>query len=142
MPRGSRDLSSLTRDQSPLPCVGRWTLNHCTTSEVPRWAFLIVLRIRNRRSSLCIFPFYIYSCHQLDDTITLNENLRTRASHWCSHSLLATFVWNFVSSYLRVGRPLRGLSALLESHQESGGGLRLGQGFSGQRLPARGWRGA
>ena len=29
------DLSSPTRDQTPIPCVGRTILNHGTTREVP-----------------------------------------------------------------------------------------------------------
>ena len=29
------DLSSLTRDQTQVPCFGRQILNHCTTREVP-----------------------------------------------------------------------------------------------------------
>ena len=35
--------SSLTRDQTRVPCIGRWILNHCATGEVPDFIFLIVL---------------------------------------------------------------------------------------------------
>ena len=31
--------SSRTRDRTRVPCIGRWTLNHCTTRDVP--SFLI-----------------------------------------------------------------------------------------------------
>ena len=31
--------SSLTRDQTHIPCIGRWILNHCTTREVPQYNF-------------------------------------------------------------------------------------------------------
>ena len=34
-PRGMWDLSSLTRDRTCTPCIGRWSLNHWTTREVP-----------------------------------------------------------------------------------------------------------
>ena len=34
-PRGMRDLSSLTRGWTHIPCIGRWILNHWTTREVP-----------------------------------------------------------------------------------------------------------
>ena len=34
-PWGMWDLSSLTRDQTRTPCIGRWSLNHWTTREVP-----------------------------------------------------------------------------------------------------------
>ena len=30
------DLSSLTRDQSCIPCIGRWILHHWITREVPK----------------------------------------------------------------------------------------------------------
>ena len=33
--RGMWDLSSLTRNQTCVPCVGRWSLNQWTTREVP-----------------------------------------------------------------------------------------------------------
>ena len=32
--------SSRTRDQTRVPCIGRWILNHWTTREVPQSAFL------------------------------------------------------------------------------------------------------
>ena len=35
MPRGIWDLSSLTRDRTCIPCLGRWIHNHWTTWEVP-----------------------------------------------------------------------------------------------------------
>ena len=34
------DLSSLTRDWTRVPCIGRWILNHWTTREVPLHYFL------------------------------------------------------------------------------------------------------
>ena len=34
------DLSSPTRDRTRTPCIGRWSLNHWTTREVP-WAFYV-----------------------------------------------------------------------------------------------------
>ena len=35
LPRSMWDLSSPTRDQTCVPCIGRWILNHRTTREVP-----------------------------------------------------------------------------------------------------------
>ena len=35
------DLSSLTRDQTQVPCFGSQILNHCTTREVPPLLFYI-----------------------------------------------------------------------------------------------------
>ena len=32
---GVWDLSSLTKDQTGVPCIARWSLNHWTTREVP-----------------------------------------------------------------------------------------------------------
>ena len=34
-PEGMQDLSSLTRDRTCTPCIGRRSLNHWTTREVP-----------------------------------------------------------------------------------------------------------
>ena len=34
-PQGMWDLSSPTRDRTCTPCIGRWSLNHWTTREVP-----------------------------------------------------------------------------------------------------------
>ena len=31
--------SSWTRARTHVPCIGRWTLNHCTTREVPKLIF-------------------------------------------------------------------------------------------------------
>ena len=45
----ARDLSSLTSDQTCTPCIGRWHLNHCTTTEVP-WSPLLYF----------FFKFYLF----------------------------------------------------------------------------------
>ena len=42
MPCSMWDLSSLTRDQTCVLCIGRWILNHWTTREVPLFTLLIV----------------------------------------------------------------------------------------------------
>ena len=39
------DLSSLTRDQTHIPCTGQLTLNHWTTRKVPNSAFIIALGV-------------------------------------------------------------------------------------------------
>ena len=39
--QGMWDLSSLTRDQTCTPCIGRRSLNHWTTREVPRFLFIV-----------------------------------------------------------------------------------------------------
>ena len=44
--QGMWDLSSLTRDQTHTPCIGRWSLNHRTAREVPMFdQFLSLERI-------------------------------------------------------------------------------------------------
>ena len=42
LPDGMWDLSSLTRDQTLIPCIGRWILNRWTTREVPHTEVLCV----------------------------------------------------------------------------------------------------
>ena len=39
LPRGMWDLSSLTRDRTPVPCIVRWILYRWTTREVPQSIF-------------------------------------------------------------------------------------------------------
>ena len=48
LPRGMWNLSSQTRDHTHGPCIGRWTLNHWTTGEVP-----------------LLFPFEFLQCFPL-----------------------------------------------------------------------------
>ena len=43
-PRGMWDLSSLTRDQTCTPCIGRRSLNHWTAREVPAFKKYIIPR--------------------------------------------------------------------------------------------------
>ena len=37
--------SSQTRDQTRVPCMGRWILNHWTTREVPGWVLIEASRV-------------------------------------------------------------------------------------------------
>ena len=52
------DLSSQARDQTQVPCSGKWILNHWTTREVPQSRYLIF-----ERSSKFFF-FLRFSRHQ------------------------------------------------------------------------------
>ena len=47
-PQGIWDPSSLARDWTCTPCIGRWSLNHWTTREVP-WHFLISSSFQRHR---------------------------------------------------------------------------------------------
>ena len=42
LPHGMRDLSSPTRAQTLVPCIGRRILNHWTTREVPKFGVYIL----------------------------------------------------------------------------------------------------
>ena len=48
-PQGMWDLSSLTRDPTHIPYIGRWSLNHWITREVPVLGFLFWETTRERR---------------------------------------------------------------------------------------------
>ena len=41
LPHVIQDLSSLTGDQTPITCIGKWILNHWTTREAPKSSVLI-----------------------------------------------------------------------------------------------------
>ena len=45
-PQSTWDLSLPTRDQTHTPCIGRQSLNHWTTREVPTMIFFLVLYVR------------------------------------------------------------------------------------------------
>ena len=55
MPRHMWDLSSLTRDQTHIPCIRRLILNHGTAREVPTICLLM-----NQISELRMQKFIIY----------------------------------------------------------------------------------
>ena len=55
-PRSMRDLSSLTRDRTRTPCVGRWSLNHWTAREV---TYLFIFKLKySWFTMLCYFQVY------------------------------------------------------------------------------------
>ena len=68
LPRGIWDLTSLTRDQIPIPCIARQILYHWTTREVPHsflkaiswssiwWAYLFIISYRMTVNSSSITP--------------------------------------------------------------------------------------
>ena len=58
------DLSSRTRDQTRTPCIGRWSLNHWTTREVPIFKYIKCTRKR-------VFSYY-------------NNNYHIGLPWWCS----------------------------------------------------------
>ena len=52
MLRGTWDLSSLSRNQTPTPCIARQVLNHWATREVPRPALSYLSRLNSGAPSL------------------------------------------------------------------------------------------
>ena len=50
--------SSHTRDQTCVPCTGRWILTHCTSKEVLVYLFLNFWNLRSMR--LCLFFFFFF----------------------------------------------------------------------------------
>ena len=49
-PRGMWDLSSLTRDRTLTPCIGRQSLDHWTAREVPGFFFFLPLKCCIKRN--------------------------------------------------------------------------------------------
>ena len=52
--------SSQTRDQTRVPCIGRWILNHCTTREVPR----MISSSQGSLTLILLSPFFFWPCHE------------------------------------------------------------------------------
>ena len=46
--------SSRTRARTPVPCIGRWILNHCATREVQFFSFVAVLLVSYLRNCCLI----------------------------------------------------------------------------------------
>ena len=57
LPRGTWGLGSLTGDGTHVPCIGRWSLNHWTTREIPYLLFLEILSPK-MPLSLQFFPLH------------------------------------------------------------------------------------
>ena len=53
--RKTWDLSSLTRDRTLTPCMGKWSLSHWTTREGPRTAFFWSLNVFCHAPCRCTF---------------------------------------------------------------------------------------
>ena len=67
MPRSMWDLSSLTRDESRIPCIVRQILYHCTTREVPCFVIIILLSTLRLRdffllNKLIYLFVFIFAC--------------------------------------------------------------------------------
>ena len=61
--RGMWDLSSPTRDQTHVPCIGRWILYHWTTREIPlivflKWKFRLLRPLFFSDTSIYYYRFY------------------------------------------------------------------------------------
>ena len=56
LPHSVWDLSSLTRDRTHIPCIGRWILNCWTTREIPRVLHFLLLLSHFSRVRLCATP--------------------------------------------------------------------------------------
>ena len=74
--QGIWDVSSPTMDQTCTPCIGRWSLNHWTTREVPTLGF-------RQASSLVLSPLacleIFFSAHLLQWSLTVfGKPLRQR----------------------------------------------------------------
>lgn len=95
-----------------------------------------VIRIRKQRSD-CIFFFYIYSCHQLDNTIILMKI--SEPEHLLS---AATLPWpclcELVSSFLQVGWPPVGYLPSWIPTKSRENGPEEGAGLYRTKVPAQG----
>ena len=60
-PQDMWDFSSPTRDWTCIPCIGRWSLNHWSTKEIPTYFFWIYLFLigHNCFTIFCCFLPYI-----------------------------------------------------------------------------------
>ena len=73
-PQGMWDLISLTRDQTRNPCIGRGSLNHWTTREVPTFVAI-------NGPALPKFTVYIISFPELH-ILWMWANMASLAAQW------------------------------------------------------------
>ena len=59
LPHSMWDLSSLTRDWTHVPCIGRWVPNHWTTREVPTHLFLLLPPQKSEREDMTL-RYYLF----------------------------------------------------------------------------------
>ena len=75
------DLGSLTRDQTPVPCIGRWILNHWTIHEVPTFNTL-TLAFRPRHLCAKMLPgVCVIPGHSLEPQDALDSHCTERWGH-------------------------------------------------------------
>ena len=58
---GIQALSSLTRDRTQVPCIGRWILNHWTTREVPSALFFSLFALLTFSHFLSFYTLHSHS---------------------------------------------------------------------------------
>ena len=84
------NLSSLTRDQTQDPCIGRWILNHWTTREIPIAYFVILNTSMEMHLYVVDITVFKNKCPVLDyfsRTECLQRiNLQRSSSHWTHDS--------------------------------------------------------
>ena len=81
LPCNMWDLSSLTRDRTRIPCIGRQILNHWTTREVPRHCQFLRHRTRTQNGTRSLQqPFRMQSSATVSSMTRKNELLPRH--HW------------------------------------------------------------
>ena len=66
------DLSSLIRDQTHIPCIGRWSLNHGTTRKVSKAILLFLLFL--------LLKFFVLGYSQLTNNVVIVSSEKRRDS--------------------------------------------------------------
>ena len=121
-PQPCRVLSSLTRDRTQNPCIGRWNLSHWTTREVPASLSLKI---------------------SVSPTSSLSPLIPPHPSHHCSSSSL---VWLCVPLFAFVGPSVLWFRAQAQGSHSLGHLLALphtscrnGARFTQPRCPSASW---
>ena len=104
------NLSSLTRDQTQDPCIGRWILNHWTTREIPIAYFLILNTSIEMHLYVVDVTVLKNKCLVLDyfsRTECLQRvNLQRSSSYW-THDSFPPAVMAIISQFCSVASHVR-----------------------------------
>ena len=87
LPHSIWDLGSLTRDWTPIPCIGRQILNHWTTREAP-WVCFLCLWVY-----FCFVPMFICIIFQIPFFLFSFVFARWIPQHMQSWSLIFLFAY-------------------------------------------------
>ena len=86
-PWGVWDLSSPTRDRTLIPCIGRRSLNHWTTREVPSLYFRFLFHAMKMHKPDAVSLEKHHRFKQVEKSHLISSNVETKPTQWLCSAL-------------------------------------------------------